>query len=414
MGYYSKSPEEWKKLDEEKAKKDKLRQIQKRRQKINNMLIIFISILAIAFIFISKKYFPRYNFGFYVLVDKISYSIFSSDKYTYPDPLTISVSMNNSTTSPIDVKIDSFKFIIYKITGDSSETFYKFEYPKIIKYQLSPYETKKIFDLMNINPLSKIPDGKYIIYSTFNSNGKEIKLHKEIDYIHTVRYNVYLKKGFFLENEYPQLIIEARNYSEETRQFEFKGTIQIYTKKKKLIKEIPVDFGYLTLKSLEKKVNDFNIPRIEKGTYDLYFVSKQFNQAVYIPFPITDKIETKLKNISLSMDTYLFYPVNEKFQGIFYINNKDLKKERFIEITGYSLRLINLDKNTVVFNYENSDKRRIYINAGGKAIVYYLSPYDRPVTLSIPGKYQLIYTVKTNESVIERKVTVYVGINQNK
>ncbi|WP_129407936.1 hypothetical protein [Marinitoga lauensis] len=178
-------------------------------------------------------------------------------------------------------------------------------------------ESKKIFDLKNINPLSKIPNGKYIVETIFNYNGRKIRLKKEFNYIHSIKYNIYLEKGFYTENERAKLYIEPKNYSAETRSINLIGDIEIYTKKRKLIKKIPVNLGYVTLNPLEKKEYSVILPPIKKGTYELYFVSKELNQAVYIPFPVTDKIERKLKNISLSIDTYLFYPINETFKGHF-------------------------------------------------------------------------------------------------
>ncbi|WP_165973931.1 hypothetical protein [Marinitoga lauensis] len=130
MKYHSKTPEEWEKYDEEKEKKDYIKKMHKRRQRINNMLIIFISILAIALIMVSKYYFPRYNLGFSILLNGISFSIMSEDNYTYPDTLNINVNMFNTKSKPENMKLDSFKFKIYKITKNSSEVFYNFEYPR--------------------------------------------------------------------------------------------------------------------------------------------------------------------------------------------------------------------------------------------------------------------------------------------
>jgi hypothetical protein len=411
MKYHSKTPEEWEKEDKEKMKKDKFSRIYKRRQKINNILIILISSITIIIILLSKYYFPRYKFDNSVLINDISVSLMTSDKYVYPNPLDINISMFNTTEKIKKIKITDFKFYIYKLTDNSSTTFYKFEYPKIINYNLNPLETKKIFDLNTVNPMSKIPNGIYVIQTEFKFNDKNIKLKKEITYAHTIIYNAYFEKNFYKSNEYPKLYIEAKNYSEEPKNINFMGKVQIYSSKGKLIKEIPVNFGYVTLKPLEKVSYTLNIPPINPGTYDVYFVKKEKNEAVYIQLPITKTIEKKLKNVSLSIDTYLFYPVNEIFHGTFYINNLDFKKERFIEIEGYNIRLINLENNTVVFNFENNDKRRIYINKGGKSVINIITD-DPPIKLSIPGNYKLVFEVKSNENAIEKTLDLYVGISK--
>ncbi|KLO21113.1 hypothetical protein X275_10415 [Marinitoga sp. 1197] len=411
MKYYSKTPEEWKKYDEEKEKKDNLRKIQKRRQRINNLIIIFISLFAIIVIISSKYYFPRYNFGDSVIINSISFSILASNKYTFPDNLEITVNMFNTGSTVKDIKIDSFKFIIYKMTNSASTTFYKFEYNNIISYKLQPLGNKKIFDLNSINPISKIPNGNYIIETQFNYNGKKIKLKKEIEYIHTIKYNIYLDKAFYLTNEYPKLYIEVKNYSAETKNVNIIGKLKIFTKNRKLKKEIPINLGYTLLKTLETKSYEINIPPIEKGIYELYFINDKLNQAVYIPLAITDNVEKRLKNINLSVDTYLFYPINHLFEGYFYINNLNFKKEKFLEIEGYTIRLINLENNVIVFNYENDEKKRVYISAGGKSIIHFISS-NPPVKLSIPGNYKLIFAVKSNENTIERSMDLYVGISK--
>ncbi|GAB6189561.1 hypothetical protein JCM30566_13010 [Marinitoga arctica] len=411
MKYHSKTPEEWEKYDKEKEKKDIIKKMHKKRRRTNNLIIIMISSFAIVIIMLSKYYFPRYKFSEFLLVNGISFSLMSNSEYTYPDNLDINVNMYNTKNKVESIKIDSFKFNMYKITDNSSKTFYTFEYPEIINYDLIPLENKKIFDLKNINPMSKIPNGKYIIETNFNYNGKKIKLKKEINYIHTIKYNIYLNKDFYLDNEYPKLYIEVKNYSENTKNINVMGKIEIYTQKRKLVKEIKVNLGYATLKSLEKEIYEVNIPPLKKGNYELYFVSESLNQAVYILLPISNIIEKKLSKVTLSIDTYLFYPINELFRGVFYINNNDFKKERYIQIEGYYIRLLNMENNTIIFNYENNDKRRIFINAGGKKLIHIISD-EPPIQLSIPGNYQLIFGVKSNENTIERKMDLYVGISQ--
>ncbi|SHE52996.1 hypothetical protein SAMN02745164_00616 [Marinitoga hydrogenitolerans DSM 16785] len=411
MKYHSKTPEEWEKYDKEKEKRDYIRKMQKRRQRTNNLIIIFISVFAIALIILSKYYFPRYRFGDSLIMDSISFSLMSPNEYTYPDGLSINVNMFNTGSKSKKMKIDSFVFYIYKVTDSSSETFYRFEYPNIIDYELYPLESKKIFDLNLVNPMSKIPNGDYVVEAKFNYNNKTIKLKKQFKYIHSIKYNIYLEKAFYLENEYPKLYIEAKNYSSETKSINLMGKIQIFTQKRKLIKEVPVNLGYITLNSLEYQTFEISIPPVSKGIYELYFVSEELNQAVYIPLAITNNIEKKLKNVSLSIDTYLFYPVNQLFQGDFYINNLDFKKERFLEIEGYNIRLLNIENNTIVYNYENNEKKRIYISEGGKVQIHSVS-YIPPVKLSIPGNYKLIFAVKSNENTVERTMDLYVGISQ--
>jgi hypothetical protein len=410
MKYHSKSPEEWEKIDKNKSKNDSLNRLIKRRQKINNFIIIMISLLTLVMVLLSKYYFPRYKFSDSIMISGISISLNSTDKYYFPDALKININMANTQSKTQKVKIADFKFYLYKTTNNSSETFYKFVSPQIINYDLNPLEIKNIFDLENINPMSKIPNGVYTIETSFRFNDKEIKLSKEFIYIHSVVYNIYLDKDFYLTNERPKVYIETVNYSSETKNVNIKGKLQIFNKKRKLVKEIPANFGYKTLKSLENTINEIFIPSLKDDVYELYFVNEELNQAVYIPLPITNNIERKLSKINLSIDTYLFYPINEIFQGAFYIDNLDLKNKRFIEIEGFSIRLLNIEKNTLIFNYENNDKKRIYINEGGKGLIHYISK-EPPVKLTIPGNYKLIFAVKSNENVLERSLDLYVGIS---
>ncbi|KAF2956387.1 hypothetical protein [Marinitoga sp. 38H-ov] len=412
MKYHSKSPEEWENYDKKKNKNDSLKSILKRRQKVNNFIIIMISSLTIVMILLSKYYFPRYKFSYSTMISSVSISLNTLDNYYFPDSLNINVSMNNTSSKHKNIEISDFKFNIYRITNNSSETFYKFEYSKIINYDLNPLEIKKIFDLEKINPISEIKHGNYVIETSFNFNNKKIKLKKEFNYIHSIIYNIYLEKDFYLTNERPKIFLEAINYSSDEKNINIIGKIQIFNKKRKLINEIPINFGYTYLKSLEKNVNELYLPPLEDDVYELYFVNKELNQAVYIPLPITNKIEKKLTKVNLAIDTYLFYPINELFQGAFYIDNLDLKNKRFLEIEGFTIRLLNIENNTLIFNYENNDIKRIYINEGGKSLIHYISK-EPPIKLNIPGNYKLIFSVKSNENVIERTLDLYVGLSRS-
>ncbi|WP_129407935.1 hypothetical protein [Marinitoga lauensis] len=70
-----------------------------------------------------------------------------------------------------------------------------------------------------------------------------------------------------------------------------------------------------------------------------------------------------------------------------------------------------MENNTIFFNYENKDKRRIYISEGGKTLINIILP-EPPVKLSIPGNYKLVFTVFTSESTLEKRLDLYVGISQ--
>lgn len=404
MAYFSRSPEEWKKYDEEKKRKrDEQNKPKKKVERFSLFIIIAVSVVAIFFSIFGPK-FSRFVFPHSITKNGINLNLKAQDNYYYPEALDMKIYIQNTKNKSDRIKIEDFSFqIMRKLDSKIIHDFSSFQ---TIETQVQPLQTLLLFDLLKEAEIKALPDGEYQAKSSFLFNGEKVSLVRNFYYNQKLILNIYPKEMFYLKNEFPIFLIEAANRTSATITSELAGKIKINDKKKEVFNQ-SFSFGPLNLKTLNS--TSFELPlnkTFEPGIYNSVFEFENIDQNYYAPLVVVEKIEkdADAKDLSLIFYTTLFTSRGDTLH--FEANLKNSKKKPMpLEITQIKFKLYY--ENKLLFNYENNDKTRIYISELGTTKVFDLSDV-RNIPLERSGNYLIDFSLVVGNNTLSKQQNINV------
>lgn len=402
MQYFSKSPEEWQKYDEERKKeKERREQPKKRIIRWTFYIVIFLSILSMIFIVMGRRG-SRFDLPYNVVIRGIHINLESKEEYYYPDNLDIKVTIQNTNNKDSHIKIDNFSFLI--VNQESSEVVYSYVFPQPVETDISPYKTILVFDLLREKEISNLDKGTYEVRMTFILNNENVNLVKTFKYNKGLIIDVSAKEMFYLTTEFPSVSILAVNRTNETFNKELFGTLTI-KQKEKVIHSQKFSFGTLNLNPLSSIPLDFEInKKLDPGNYYVLFDFDSVGQTYVTTLNVVNQIDKNYNDISL-----LVYVVSAAsrgdqldFEGLLKNSNKEAKA---FEISQVQFKLFY--EGQLIYNYENNDLSRVYIPESGTAKVYDLSNV-KTITLDRSGEYEIQFSVNIGDKTFSKKQKVEV------
>jgi len=397
MQYFSKSPQEWQKYDEERKKeKEKREQPKKRIIRWTFYIVIFLSILSLIFIIMGRRG-SRFDLPYNVVIKGIHINLESKEEYYYPDNLDLKVTLQNTNNKDYHIKIDNFSFLI--VNQESSEVVYSYVFPQPVETDISPYKTILVFDLLREKDISNLNEGTYEARVTFVLNDENVNLVKTFKYNKGLIIDVSAKEMFYLTTEFPSLSILAVNRTNETFTKELFGTLTI-KQKEKVIHSQKFSFGTLNLNPLSSIPLDFEInKKLDPGNYYVLLDFDSLEQTYVTTLNIVNQIDRNYNDISL-----LVYVVSAAsrgdqldFEGLLRNSNRDAKA---FEISQVQFKLFY--EGQLIYNYENNDLSRVYIPELGTAKVFDLSNV-KTITLDRSGKYEIQFNVIIGDKAFSKK-----------
>lgn len=402
MQYFSKSPEEWQKYDEERKKeRERREQSKKRIIRWTFYIVIFLSMLVFIFIIMGRRG-SRFDLPYNVVIKGIHINLESKEEYYYPDNLDIKVTIQNTNNNDSHVEIDNFSFLI--VNQESSEVEYSYVFSQPVEADISPYKTILVFDLLREKEISDLEKGTYEARVSFILNDESVNLVKTFEYNKGLIIDVSAKEMFYLTTEFPSISILAINGTNETFNKELFGTLTI-KQKEKVIHSQKFSFGTLNLNPLSSIPLDFEINKnFDPGNYYLLFDFDSFEQTYVTTLNIVNQIDRNYNDISL-----LVYVISAAsrgdqlyFEGLLRNSNEEPKA---FEISQVIFRLFY--EGQLIYNYENNDLSRVYITELGTAKVFDLSNV-KTINLDRSGKYEIQFSVNIGDKTFSKKHTVKV------
>ncbi|MGM0639828.1 MAG: hypothetical protein ACQESN_00185 [Thermotogota bacterium] len=399
MKYYSKSPKEWEKIDEEKKrkKKDKYKTI----KKYTIYLMIFIAILALIFTFFGPKL-SRFNLSYNIVIDGISFNLVSEDEFFYPDKITSEVNMQNTTNRNKEVNIENFKYEILK--SENKETIFNFNYQDAVNAQLNPYQTRLIFDLEKEEDIAELEAGEYIINTSFDFNEQKVNLSREFNYKQDFKLNFFAEKDFYLINENPVFLVSFKNNSKDMYNKEVSGKL-IYSKDEKNVYEQAVNFGSIELQPLESVQFDIKSDRtFEKGTYTVMFDISTMDKKIISNLHVAEEINNSTKNIVINDFTLQTFEIGQSFYYKAYLEN-DANSPQSLTMNSHGITIrYNEDE---IFNYQSEEPRRIFISEFGSTEIFDLENI-KEIDLDKAGRYFINFFVEIEGKIITTQNSIEV------
>lgn len=399
MKYYSKSPKEWEKIDEEKKRKrkDKYKTI----KKYTTFLIILIAVLALIFTFFGSKL-SRFNLSYNIVIDGVSFNLVTEDEFYYPDKITSEVNIQNTTNKKKEIKIDNFNYKI--INADDNKTIYSFNYNESVNATINPYLTRLLFDLEKEKEISEIEAGKYMIVANFEFNGQKVNLSREFLYKQDFKLNFYSEENFYLKDENPNFKISLTNNSKDLYNKEIFGTL-MYSKNDKTVYEQPVNFGSVELQPLESTTFDIKAnKKFDSGTYTVMFDLKSLDKKIITNLNISNEINKTSENIAINDFTLQTFEKNQKLYYKAYLDNK-VKKPQSIIMKSYGIKV--QYNGEEIYNYKSTEPTRVYISEFGSTEIFDLEKI-KEIDLDKVGRYFINFYVEIEGRIITAQNSIEV------
>ncbi|KUK15406.1 MAG: Uncharacterized protein XD53_1169 [Petrotoga mobilis] len=397
MQYFSKSPEEWQKYDEERKKeKERREQPKKRIIRWTFYIVIFLSILTLIFIFMGRGS-SRFDMPYSVVIKGFHINLESKEEYYYPDNLDIKLTIQNTNNKDSHIKINNFSFLI--VNQENSEVVYSYVFPQPVETDISQYQTILVFDLLREKEISNLDKGTYEARVAFILNDQNVNLVKTFKYDKGLIIDVSAKEMFYLTTEFPSVSILAVNGTDETFNKELFGTLTI-KQREKVIHSQRFSFGTLNLNPLSSISLDFEInKKLDPGNYFVLFDFNSLEQTYVTTLNIVDQIDKNYNDISLLVYVVSVASRGDQldFEGLIRNSNKEAKA---FEISQVLFKLFY--EGQIIYNYESNNLSRVYISELGTSKVFDLSNV-KTITLDRSGKYEIQFSVNIGDKTFSKK-----------
>lgn len=388
QSYRTKSPEEWRKHDEEKWKEyEQLRGYRRRSIRLTIFNLIIAAMIVVGFMLARNK--PMES-GVYRFVDGFSISLLGSEVFEYPDPVDFTVKLVNTRNKSAEISISSFHV---QIQDESGNVVYTFDYPSNVLKELPAYGSVIVFDLSHEVDLSALSSGDYAIRVTFNLNGKPIILSKSVEYKYLTEVLPAFQHPFYLVGEPVLIDLLLRNRSPKT--FDVSGslaTIDVMDEDGDIVRSLRFQLGnasalptteeiYETGKSLVLDKPGLYTFKVQIQGEDYFFERRR---SIFI----VKKSEEDFSGLSVFAEVPRVASTGETIPMKFYLTNEK-EKRRFLECQGFHFTVN--QGGVPIFEYKRNTFRLVLLEYEKRMI--FDSEDWREMKFFQPGNYSVEFTV---------------------
>jgi len=406
--YYSRSPEEWKKIDEEKRRAYLQRSQQLRRRAYTFLLInLFVVVVIILGYFIFKS-FPRPQQSYIAFSGSLSFQLImgKSEDY-YPDEaIDVKIKAINDSKKTVALKIKGFSM---KIFSETNDIVYKFNYNGTVEKNIESYQSVLIFSLKHEREL-KLSPGTYRIDTEIILDKKNIRLQRTFNVKEDIFISLSSKDDFFFPGEDSIISIYFTNHSL------YNGVLQLNSMKFSIdskFLDIPMEKKIFSISEGERvKIIDikFKAPK-EKGAHPVkvettFLMGKEirnFSAQKNIVVASKDDLSS-LKNLRIITDSVIVTPIGSEIKFKVFLAN-DSSKDKFLILNRFFLQI---SKASVDFyKYDISQSFKLMVSAYSKRMIFDTESWQKLI-FNEEGKYNVEIVVYTNKGVIKHNYQILV------
>ena len=312
MKYHSKSPEEWRKIDEEKKKLDRVPQLKRR-----SWYFLFVNLILVAAVMVIIGIYRMMGFP------PVSVYVKLDDRYTAGEIGGFEIRLVNGRSSPVKMIISDVSILIYK-----DGVVYSKDLKRSITVTIDPYDYVVLFRD------SFVPDleGDYRLDITVKTNIGDFKAQKTFHVRDPIELVLAGYEPFYLPGEKIRYDVSLYNSSKkEINVAVSNGELELVKKDVTLDRVIISPFtGSVPPRSSISVYTYTPVLKLEKGVYytkcSLMVNGRERN--VEMGFKVIDESEISSKGVKILFDYY------EAWQGIvvklFLVNTTS--EDRFFEV----------------------------------------------------------------------------------
>ncbi len=358
-------------------------------------LNIMIVISIFAFVFFVQRVSPQ---TYSNIVESLQLTIeLSKLEYKAPDRVIAKVYITNTKRTTKDFVISDFYIKLYSY----EKTLYEFSYPSAVQSSVEGLSKKLVYDLEKEIDISNLTAGTYTIYVRCKINGRQAEISRNFSYIEETDYQLSIEPFYLIgEKMRPSLVIVNRKSTQENLEIQkitWKFSELEYTQTvNENIKIFPGE-AYIIQSKFE-----FNIDKIGSLSQNILnakvYLADGSIKEISISVPITNEIETSIKNIDYNLESEENVVVGKAAMINIFVSNKQ-NTTRYLKIDKISFSIPKIG-----YNFEVGNRRFFFMPFSN----VFVTKLERLV-FSEPGVYELIITARSGSSTYQKKLTVAVG-----
>ncbi len=348
MKYYSRSPEEWRKIDEEKRKRDRIPELRRR-----SWMYFFVNLILVGAVVIM--------IGLYRLKSTVPFSLYlkTSDEYELGSPVDFEIRIVNTRGDELGLTVDYLSVRLLTISGSPVSAR---DVSPSLSVKIPPYSYVVLYE-----GHFDVPDpGDYKIEVTLRTDLGKLTVVKDVTVRDPVNVIIGGYEPYHILGERPSYEIVVHNGGSVSRKVQI-GMGEVYVKKGEMVLDSRIFRGF----SAElppggaRLIMNYSPPISlnEKGMYKIG-VETTLNGRKYdeeMAFMVVDRSEVGMKDVSILFDYY------EKGGGIeidlYLVNNSD--EHRFFEVKSAVLMVYSSEGT----KSESTEGVRVWIPPNGKILL---------------------------------------------
>ena len=369
--YHSKSPEEWKKYDEEKERKYKeYRRARRKSLTILTINLFIIILVAFGFYFFRRispptNEFTHFSDGLIIQIKMKNDELFPAEK------IDAEVDVLNSLKKKRKFHIEDFEF---KVIDPNGEIIYSFSHPDEVEAEIDPYGSILVFDLSREETVTPMKPGVYTIIARMIFNGKSVILKRKIKVKESFEVKLSFEKDFYFPGEILNLKVEIFNGSAKDRRIHIRdANLKINDVEYKLTpleKDVEIQAGGTKLVKFSEKPS---VPRkMGKNSLNLrmsFVVDGRIKTVSRSScFYVVNEDEIgDIADLRIMTDSMIYVQVGSPFGFSVYLVN-DSNEDKFVMVERFEMRINGDKEKEEEFNWVG--ERRAYVPANSKRIVF--------------------------------------------
>jgi len=392
MKYYTRSPEEWRKRDEEREKRRRAKFNARRRSLLfllANLALVF-SMIVVVRIYISKRPItPGVVDGFQIVIK-------TEDEIISSKPLDVKIWIYNREPREKEATISKFHFEIMK----GEDKIYSFDYPHKVPFILKKFEGKLVFDLSREVDLRYLKPGYYNIIVSMYINERNVKISKEIKVIEKLDVVFSNLSMFYILGESIKPTINIVNFSGSFKDLEVSKVEVTMEKDGEIILKRTKNLSKIIKMGPEESASiiDIEIPSPETGKFvikaSVYTSEGIFSKATSVSY--IENPDTDVKGVRIVTDFPKYAVKGDKIFFHVYLVN-DTNKDKYILI---KKMMIVISDNFPIFS-KDMKNLRVWLEPYSQVEIYRVFPWEKIVFTEV-GNFKLKIILDTYGGLIHK------------
>ncbi len=398
MKYHSRSPEEWKKIDEEKMKMSRTSELRKR-----SLMFLFVNFILVVAVILMVRIYQVMSPTSQGTVGPFKVFISVEDEFLEGEKVKAQVKIVNTRKSKQSLKLEDFTFFV---KDENGEVEYSFEHKGGVSTEVDPLSYVLVFDLSREVDLSLKP-GIHRIVTSMEINGVKTTAVRTFKVVEKLEMSLVGYQPFLFLGERLKLDVGITNPTSVSKKIKVKSVkIKVLSESGKKLdsKVFKIEDSFEIQPKQAVRISTYS-PNLVFDTLGLFQIDVEMEYDSKVlkekrSFKVITKDQIGLKGIRFYVEVPIQVISGHPFDLKVSLYN-DTKEDRYVEVNSFLVSITG--KDTVIT--DESNDFRVWIPPHSKEEIY----SKDGIIFRYPGKYELLILLRTPKGDMSKKIEIIAG-----